>query len=149
MTPRSVLDRLVRWASGRPPRPGGTRGLGDDWERLAERRLTAAGYRILDRNFRASTGELDFVAEENGVLCFVEVKGRRGTGFGLPAEAVTGEKRRRIFRTAEAWLAREKRGDVACRFDVVAILEDEGEGTPQVEILRDAFRGPAAPRRRR
>jgi putative endonuclease len=147
VTPRSVLDRLVRWASGRPPRPGGTRGAGDDWERLAERRLTAAGYRILARNFRAGSGELDFVAEENGVICFVEVKGRRGSGFGLPAEAVTGEKRRRIFRTAEAWLARERRENAACRFDVVAILE--GDTGPQVEILRDAFRGPVAPRHRR
>ena len=146
MTPRSVLERLVRWASGRPPRPGGLRGAGDDWERLAERRLTAAGYRILDRNFRARSGELDFVAEENGVLCFVEVKGRGGTGFGLPGEAVTGEKRRRIFRTAEAWLARNRRRDVPCRFDVVAILESDSG--PRVEILRDAFRGPTAPRRR-
>jgi putative endonuclease len=147
VTPRSVLERLVRWASGRPPRPGGPRGAGDDWERLAERRLIAAGYRILDRNFRARPGELDFVAEENGVVCFVEVKGRRGTGFGLPADAVTAEKRRRIFRTAEAWLARERRSDARCRFDVVAILE--GEDAPRVEILRDAFRGPTARRRRR
>jgi putative endonuclease len=146
MTPRSVLDRLVRWASGRGPRPGGLRGAGDDWERLAERRLAAAGYRILDRNFRTRTGELDFVAEENGVVCFVEVKGRRGTRFGLPAEAVTGEKRRRIFRTAEAWLARERREGAACRFDVVAILETGGD--PHVEILRDAFRGPSGRRRR-
>ena len=147
MTPQSVLERIVRWASGRGPRPGGLRGAGDDWEMLAERRLTAAGYRILDRNFRTRSGELDFVAEENGVVCFVEVKGRRGTGFGLPAEAVTGEKRRRIFRTAEAWLARERRENVPCRFDVVAILE--ADGTPQVEILRDAFQAPSAPRRHR
>jgi putative endonuclease len=147
VTPRSVLDRILRWASARPPRPGGMRGAGDDWERLAEGRLTAAGYRILARNFRTRSGELDFVAEENGVVCFVEVKGRRGTGFGLPAEAVTGEKRRRIFRTAEAWLARERRENASCRFDVVAILE--GDDGPEVEILRDAFRGPAAPRRRR
>jgi putative endonuclease len=147
VTPRAVLDRLVRWASGRPPRPGGLRGAGDDWERLAERRLTAAGYRILARNFRTRSGELDFVAEENGVLCFIEVKGRRGTRFGLPSEAVTGEKRRRIFRTAEAWLARERRENAPCRFDVVAILP--GDDGPQVEILRDAFRGPTARRRRR
>lgn len=147
MTPRSVLERIVRWASGRGPRPAGLRGAGDDWEMLAERRLTAAGYRILDRNFRTRSGELDFVAEENGVVCFVEVKGRRGKGFGLPAEAVTGEKRRRIFRTAEAWLARERRGNVPCRFDVVSILE--ADGTPRVEILRDAFQGPAGPRRHR
>ena len=147
MTPRAVLERLLAWASGRPPRPRGLRGAGYDWERLAEQRLTKAGYRILARNFRARPGELDFVAKENGVICFVEVKGRRGVGYGQPAEAVTAEKQRRIFRTAEAWLARERRIDAPCRFDVVAILEaDDG---PRVEILRDAFRGPTARRRRR
>ncbi len=147
MTPRAVFERLLAWACRKPTCPRGLRGAGYDWERLAEKRLTEAGYRILERNFRARPGELDFVAEENGVLCFVEVKGRRGVGYGTPAEAVTAEKRRRIFRTAEAWLARERRADAPCRFDVVAILE--GKGGPRVEILRDAFRGPTVRRRRR
>jgi putative endonuclease len=147
VTPRALLERLAAWASGRPPRPAGLRGLGDDWERLAEKHLKGAGYRVLERNFRVKPGEVDLVAEEKGVTCFVEVKGRRGEGFGLPAEAVTAEKQRRIFRAAEAWLARERRAEAPCRFDVVSIRETP-DG-PEVEILRDAFRGPPARRRRR
>jgi putative endonuclease len=146
VTPRAILDRLTAWAIRRPPRRGGIRGVGDDWERLAEKRLKAAGYSVIERNFRVRPGEVDLVAEENGVICFVEVKGRRGSGFGLPAEAVTAEKQRRIFRAAEAWLARERRGQAPCRFDVVSVRETP-EG-PEVEILRDAFRGPPARRRR-
>lgn len=142
MTPRAILERLTAWAIRRPPRPGGLRGVGDDWERLAEKRLKSAGYRVLERNFRVRPGEVDLVAEENGVICFVEVKGRRSAGFGLPAEAVTAEKQRRIFRAAEAWLARERRGREPCRFDVVSIRETP-DG-PEIEILRDAFRGPPA-----
>jgi putative endonuclease len=147
VTPRAILERLTAWAIHRPSRPGGLRGVGDDWERLAESRLKREGYRVLERNFRVKPGEVDLVAEENGVICFVEVKGRRGAGFGLPAEAVTAEKQRRIFRAAEAWLARERRSAAPCRFDVVSIRETP-EG-PEVEILRDAFRGPPARRRRR
>ena len=94
MMPLDWARRLAARLSGLPKRPGGSRGAGYDWERLAERRLARDGYRILERNFRAHAGEIDFVAEENGVLCFIEVKGRSGEGFGLPAEAVTGEKRR-------------------------------------------------------
>ena len=133
----------------RTARYRGTRGVGQRWERLAEKRLRGAGYVIRERNYatHGRRGEIDLVAEENGVLCFVEVKGRRGEGFGLPAEAVTAEKQRRIFRAAEAWLLRERRGDVACRFDVVAVRETP-DG-PEVEILRDAFRGPPARRRPR
>lgn len=146
MTPRAVLDRLAGWMAGRAARPGGLRGAGWDWERVAERELAAAGYRILERNYRAASGEIDFVAEDSGVLCFVEVKGRSGAGFGAPADAVTAEKQRRIHRVAQLYLRRRRLAETSCRFDVVTI--DESAGRPRVEILRDAFRGPFAPRRR-
>jgi len=147
VTPRSVLERIAGWMAALPRRPGGLRGKGWDWERTAEKALVDAGYRILDRNFRASVGELDLVAEEEGVVCFVEVKGRGGPGFGRPEESVTAEKRRRIFRAAETWLKRRRREGARCRFDVVSILE-ASDGR-KVEILRDAFHGPVAGRRRR
>ncbi len=145
MTPSAVVNAILRFLSGRTRRYGGSRGVGQDWERLAEKKLKKAGYRILDRNVRTRVGELDFVAKEADVLCFIEVKGRRGTRFGLPAEAVTQEKQRRIFRAAQAYLQRRRITNVPCRFDVVAILQ---EGTvTDVRILRDAFRGPPAARR--
>ena len=133
--------------AGRAPRPRGLRGAGWDWERVAERELAAVGYRIVERNFRAAGGEIDFVAEDSGVLCFVEVKGRSGTGYGAPADAVTSEKQRRIHRVAQLYVLRRRLPETPCRFDVVTI--DESGGRPRVEILRDAFRGPFAPRRRR
>lgn len=147
MTPRVLLERLVAWLSRPPARYRGSRGVGQEWERLAERKLKAAGYRVLERNFRTRVGELDFVAEQEGVLCFIEVKGRRGTGFGAPEEAVTGEKQRRIFRAAQVYLLRRRKASVPCRFDVVAILE-EGSQT-DIRILPDAFQGPPPPPRRR
>jgi putative endonuclease len=146
VTPRAIYERIVEWMSALPRRPRGSRGAGWDWERVAEKTLVEAGYRILDRNFRAASGEIDLIAEESGIGCFVEVKGRRGVGFGSPAEAVTVEKRRRIFRAAEVWLSRRKRFGSSCRFDVVSILE--GSDGRKVEILRDAFEGPVSRRRR-
>jgi putative endonuclease len=148
VTPRALVDRIleaVGLSRGRSYR--GLRGVGQSWERLAAKRLEAEGYAVRDRNFRASAGEIDFVAEEKGILCFVEVKGRRGTAFGAPAEAVTLEKQRRIARAAEEYLRRRRLGDVPCRFDVVAILESGGK--TDVTILRGAFDRPDArgPRR--
>jgi putative endonuclease len=145
LTPRAVLERLLdllRPGSDRPrgaPSYRGLRGVGQRWERLARRRLEAEGYEILEANYRpqARGCEIDFIAREGGVLCFVEVKGRSGPAFGTPAEAVTEEKRRRIVRTAEQYLSRlTKRPD--CRFDVVAVVESERGGT-EIEILRGAF----------
>ncbi|MEO8433207.1 MAG: YraN family protein, partial [Acidobacteriota bacterium] len=73
-----------RFAPASVPRMRGSRGVGQAWEDLAARELRRAGYRILDRNFRAGPGEIDFVARDGRVLCFIEVKGRRGRRFGLP-----------------------------------------------------------------
>jgi putative endonuclease len=125
----------------------GSRGVGQDWEDLAAARLTRAGYRILERNYRAKSGEIDFIAMEGSVLCFIEVKGRRSLAFGRPEEAVGTEKQRRIIRAAQAWLRWRKPEPGARRFDVVSILD--GESGPSVVIFRGAFEGPLPPRRRR
>ncbi|MEP6801157.1 MAG: YraN family protein [Acidobacteriota bacterium] len=129
----------------------GSRGAGQRWERLAEKHLRRSGYRIVARNFRAGPGEIDFIATEGPILCFIEVKGRAGPGFGLPEAAVTHEKQRRIHRASEAWLAISRSSSPACRFDVVAIVE-RGDGLPSIRLFRGAFEAPPAshilPRRR-
>ncbi len=142
--PSVLLSRLVSFLSRRPPRMRGLRGVGQEWERVAEKHLREAGYKIRARNFRTRVGEIDFVAQDGEVLCFVEVKGRHGTGFGTPEEAVNAEKQRRIFRAAQAYLQRERLENATCRFDVVSILQDESVSS--VRIVRDAFVGPPRPR---
>jgi putative endonuclease len=128
-----------RLLGSRSPRYRGSRGVGQRWEAVARRRLQACGYTVRERNFRGRLGEIDIVAEEAGVLCFVEVKGRSGAGFGAPEEAVTLEKQRRIARVALEYLRRRRLADsTPCRFDVVSIV-DRGGGEPRVEIHRDAF----------
>ena len=63
-----------------------------------------AGYRVLDRNWRCREGELDVVVARGSVLVFCEVKTRRSTAFGVPAEAVTVTKQRRLRTLAMRWL---------------------------------------------
>ena len=148
MTPRVLVERILQaFRPGGKPAYRGQRGAGQRWEALAAKHLRREGYKLRERNFRARAGEIDLIAEEKGVLCFIEVKGRRGAGFGAPAEAVTLEKQRRIARAAEEYLAGKRLGSPRCRFDVVAILESES-GT-EVTILRDAFERPADPGRPR
>ena len=68
----------------RPARYRGSRGAGQRWEELAAKHLEAAGYVIRERNFRGRTGEIDLIAEESGVLCFIEVKGGAAPGSVYP-----------------------------------------------------------------
>ncbi len=111
-------------------------------EQIAARFLISRGWRILDRNARyGRNGEIDIVAERDGVLAFVEVKTRRADVFGTPGEAVTARKRSRIRTLARMWLmhnrpAGERRFDVI-RFDVVEV---RGAGSSfRINHLEGAF----------
>src|SRR5262245_39306191 len=95
--------------------------LGLKGEAIACEELTRRGYRILDRRYRTRFGEIDIVAEHDGVVVFVEVKARESTSFGGAAEAVHARKRRRILGMAVDYVARRGLQDRPCRFDVVAV----------------------------
>lgn len=95
--------------------------LGRLGERLASDALEARGYRIIERNFRCRSGEIDLVAEEGQDLVFVEVKARRGTAFGLPEEAVNSRKALKLQEVACYYLDQHNLPDCSWRIDVVAV----------------------------
>lgn len=105
-------------------------------ERLAAAFLERAGYRVLERNYRCRLGEIDLVAEEKGVLCFVEVRSLASLTHGHPLETVGGAKRARLIRAARHYLAARGGAEREMRFDVVAVL---GGPRPELELVRGAF----------
>jgi putative endonuclease len=106
-------------------------------EELALRYLTRQGYTLVERNYRTRYGELDLIVRQNNTLVFVEVKLRRGTGFGDPLEAVTPHKQAKIRSLAELYLLDREPAFDTVRFDVVGILL--GKGPPRVQHIEDAF----------
>jgi len=113
--------------------------LGRRGEKAAVRFLKRQGYRILQRNFVSSVGEIDVVARERDVLVFVEVKTRTGSDFGGPLAAVGPAKRRKLAQVARSYLARHHISETPSRFDVVGIIFAEGKKTPEIELVKDAF----------
>ena len=95
--------------------------FGQVGERLAAQALRERGYRILEQNFRCRLGEIDLVAEEAQDLVFVEVKTRRGTQYGLPEEAITRVKRRKLAEVASYYLDLHAAPERSWRIDVVAV----------------------------
>ncbi len=98
--------------------------LGVKGERLATRLLRALDIEILHRNFRGPHGEIDIVARDGIVLCFVEVKTRRSSVFSRPVDAVDDTKKRRIVTTADRYLRRIGHPRATYRFDIVEITVD-------------------------
>lgn len=99
--------------------------LGRAGEDLAAAWYEARGYDIVARNWRVREGELDIVARRGSLLVFCEVKARRTTSYGLPAEAVTPDKQARVRRLAAIYLRRDGCRVRELRFDVAAVLAGE------------------------
>jgi putative endonuclease len=117
--------------------------LGARGEDLVAGWYARAGYSVLERNWRCREGELDLVVVKGRVLVFCEVKTRRGSAFGGPAEAVTFTKQRRLRRLAARWLAESRspgarRSWPEIRFDVACVTPVAGGGL-QVEMIEAAF----------
>jgi putative endonuclease len=118
--------------------------LGRRAEELVAQALTAAGWRIIERNARTRAGELDLIALDGPVLVFVEVKaGREGSVAGplRPAHAVGPRKQIQIRRLAREWLASGASrglGVSGYRFDVVGVSFDR-HGRADVDHIRNAF----------
>ena len=89
---------------------------------------------MLERNWRCRDGELDLVALDGDELVVVEVKTRRSTAYGHPAEAVTAVKLARVRRLAAQWLAVHDVHPSSVRVDVIAVLLLRGRAA-QVDHL--------------
>jgi putative endonuclease len=101
-------------------------GAGAGGEALACRHLQGQGFRILARNFRCRSGEIDVIARDGNVTVFVEVKDRSGRSHGEGHESVTFGKRRRVVRAARLYAATHGLSEAPIRFDVVSIERDGG-----------------------
>ncbi len=117
--------------------------LGRLGEELASRYLIAHDFEIMERNWRCDSGEADIIAkEDDGTVCFIEVKTRRGEQAGLPEEAITKQKRRKYEHIALSYMAKNKLNDMTpIRFDSIAICIMEGISRALLRHSKAAFSG--------
>ncbi len=92
---------------------------------------------MVQRRFRSGHRDIDLVVEREGVVAFVEVKARRGAGFGGPVEAVNWRKQKELTKSAHVWIDRHGRPEEDYRFDVVGVLV-EGSWV-RIRHVTDAF----------
>jgi len=108
---------------------------GFEYEKIARKYLLDKGYEIIKENFISRFGEIDIIASKNGMLHFVEVKGRKNTSHGYPRESVTLDKQKRIIKTAGYYFMLRGSDDVPCQFDVIEIIIENKE----INHIENAF----------
>ena len=130
---RSFLKHFLP-QEGDSPTERGNRG-----ETLTAKQMQRMGYEILERNYRAVGGEIDIIAKKGGYIIFTEVKYRKSSEKGLPAEAVNTRKQQHIIGAAKAYIAEhcltEQGFDF--RFDVAEVLTEGGK--TYFRYTEDAF----------
>jgi len=113
-------------------RKAAARGAGA--EARAAALLEAAGWVVRARRMRTALGEIDIIAEKEGVLAFIEVKAR--PRFADAAAALSPRQRARLLRAAELVLAAQPEwGQRGVRFDVIVV-----DAAGRVRRISDAFR---------
>jgi len=117
--------------------PGKNLDFGKEAEDTAVKFLKAQGYKLLRRNYKSKLGEIDIVADDKGVICFVEVKARHSGLFGSPGEAISSHKQRQISKAAICYLKENNLFERSARFDVVTLLYEKEP--PEIELIKDAF----------
>ena len=107
-------------------------------ELICRKYLIARGLKHLESNYRCRYGELDLIMTDREILVFAEVRYRKRSDFGTPAETVNGPKQRRLARTALHFLQRHPDFfERPTRFDVLTVKGNLDQSN--VVWLQDAF----------
>jgi putative endonuclease len=116
------------------------RSLGESYEDRAVTLIEEQGLRLVERNFRGKTGEIDIIAHDGAQLVFMEVRARSNRYFNSAAGSVDRRKQQRIVRTAQLFLQRRPHwANVPCRFDVIAFEPPQSGSRPRIRWIRGAF----------
>jgi len=102
--------------------------------------LRKLGYVMVARNFRSPRrrGEIDLIAWDKDVLCFVEVK-TRTTRDVKPAEAAVDRgKQRELAAVAREYL-HHLPPSCQFRFDVLSVYYQKQPSLPMFELFQNAF----------
>ncbi len=100
------------------------------------------GYRIVARNLRLASGEIDLVARRGNIVVIVEVKTRQSLAAGEGHDAVDRVKRERLIRLGNEYVRRER--GVHIRYDVMSLFWNGRRFV--VSHYPDAFRPVSDPR---
>lgn len=110
--------------------------LGKWGEERACQELKNKGHKILDRNYKIRSGEVDIISSIDDFIVMTEVKTRTSRYLSSPENTVSRRKQRTIVMVADHYM-KERNLDIEVRFDIVTIVKNSV--MCEVDHLEDAF----------
>jgi putative endonuclease len=107
-------------------------------ERIAIDFLKEQGFVIVKCNYRCPYGEIDLIAKEKDIWCFIEVKTRKNQSYGYGFDSVTHVKQKHIIKVAQYYLVQSSLYEAPARFDIVSI-DFVSANDYQIQLIRNAF----------
>ena len=111
--------------------------LGKLGEELAVKFLRKQKYKIIERNFRSRSGEIDIIGEDKDTLVFIEVKIRLSKQFGLPEEAITPLKLRSLKKTVDYYCVTHNVLSEPLRIDLVGIILTQDGLIEEIKLIKN------------
>ena len=96
--------------------------IGKIGEDIACSYLEKNNYKIICRNYRTKTGEIDIIARDiTKEIVFIEVKTRQNLKYGYPIDAINKQKLIHICKTATLYILLNKLENNNIRFDAIEV----------------------------
>ena len=114
--------------------------IGSYGEDLACDFLEKNNYHIIDRNFSNKLGELDIICTFKDIIIFLEIKSRYTANYGLPIEAVTYSKQKKIIKLSKSYIQYRNLYNFNIRYDVITIMFNSKNSSYELTHYIDAFR---------
>ena len=107
-------------------------------EIFAARYLRDRDYKILSSNYTCRFGEIDLIVSKQNKICFVEVKTRNAATKTRPMEAVDEIKQKKIYLTAQNFIAHTK-SEGEMRFEVCEVYVNDNNTLSRINYIENAF----------
>lgn len=117
-------------------RHSSNKDIGAAGEKIALDHLLSKNYTLVTTNFQTRFGEIDLIMKDGETVVFVEVKTKKGLGFGPPEDMFTRGKYERVKRMATVYLGGR---EVPCRIDMVAVILDSSNNAISFKHYENAI----------
>lgn len=122
------------------------RKVGDIGEQIACDWLIGKNFKILERNYLKSWGEIDIVAKKSGIIRFIEVKSVTRENLSAissandlyrPEDNIHPAKLKRLSRVIQTFLLEKGINDEEWQFDAITVYLDIVRHKAKVSFLED------------